>query len=163
MLPIWEERPISVAHLLNPAFCGEIMRRCAFAYQQKHPNKERLPFQLAFLILPLVLHKEIREHLPNTSAKNFMSWVTENQAIKMELPQLIRLMLPYTKESIMFLMIYKVIKINEFGAIEVLIKSPTKIQEDEVAICFNKAALVGSWLAKAGSSHSIFTSLGIRP
>ena len=33
MLPSWENRPVTVANLLNPAFCGEIIRIMLKAYK----------------------------------------------------------------------------------------------------------------------------------
>ncbi len=162
MLPSWKERPNTVAYLLNPAFCGEVIHRFISQYQKT--NKVSVPFQLLFLVLPLVLHKEIRESLPSKSNKNFITWVEENQSIKMILPKLIKEIVPYTKESIMFLMIYKVIEINGKGEIINLIK-PKKIKsQNEVAECYNKAELVGKWFANSNcNSQSIFINLGIKP
>jgi hypothetical protein len=164
MLPEWNLRPITVAHLLNPAFCGEILRRCAYHFQKTEDKNNSLPFQLTFVILPLILHKEIREALPLKSNKNFITWIEENQSIKMMLPGLIKSTVPFTKEAIQFLMMYEIIKINELGAIEVIVNSPQKtISESEVTECYKKAELVGKWLAKSGSSQSIFINLGIKP
>jgi Family of unknown function (DUF6521) len=162
-LPIWEERPVTVAHLLNPAFCGEIIRRFATEYNKAKGLDMNLPYQLAFLVLPMVLHKTIRESLPKTTAKNFFTWIEENQSLKMTFPDLIRRTVPYTKESIMFLSMYKIIKFNKLGEIEVLEKSKSIKDINEVTECFKKADLIGKWLANAGSSQSIFTNLGIKP
>lgn len=162
-LPIWEERPITVAHLLNPAFCGEIIRRFATEYIKAKGQNNSLPYQLVFLVLPMVLHKSIRESLPRTVGKNFFTWVEENQSLKMTFPDLVRRTVPYTKESIMFLSMYEIIKFNELGEIEVIEKSKIIKDIDEVTECFKKADLVGKWLANAGSSQSIFTNLGIKP
>jgi len=161
MLPNWKNRPITVAHLLNPAFCGELIRRCAHEYSKKGDTS--LPFQLAFILLPLVLHKNIRESLPKKSNKNFVSWIEENQSLKMQLPHLIRVTVPYTKEAIMFLLMYQVIKINDLGNIEVIANSPKITSRGEVAECYKKAELVGKWLVNSGSSQSIFINLGIKP
>ena len=71
---------------------------------------------------------------------------------------------PECEEAIQFLMMYDVIKINEFAEIEVIINSPKLTSsESEVAECYKKAELVGKWLANSGSSQSIFINLGIKP
>ncbi|PWK26990.1 hypothetical protein LV89_01802 [Arcicella aurantiaca] len=161
MLPNWDERSNTIAHLLNPAFCGEVIRRCMFAYQKE--QKTAMPFQLAFLILPIVLHKENRERLPKTSGKNFISWIEENQIIKKDLPNIIKNINSFTKESIMFLMMYKIIIINESGNFEAIAKGKILSYENEVVECYKKAELLGKLLAKAGNSQFIFVNLGIKP
>lgn len=161
MLPNWEERPITVAHLLNPAFCGEVIRRCMFEYQQA--NKSAIPFQLAFLILPIILNKRVRESLPKTSGKNFVSWIEENQIIKKDLPSIIKGVIPYSRESVMFLMMYEIIKINDNGEFEVITKSKTITGDNETTECYKKAELLGKLFAKAGTSQFIFINLGIKP
>lgn len=161
MLPNWEERPLTVANLLNPAFCGEVIRRCITEYQKI--NSVGLPFQLAFLILPIILNKTFREKLPKTSRKNFVAWIEENQIIKKDLPNIIKNIVPYSQESIMFLMMYEIIRINENGNIEVVTKSKTLNDENEVTECYKKAELLGKLFAKAGTSQFIFINLGIKP
>lgn len=161
MLPNWEDRPTTVAYLLNPAFCGEVIRRCMFEYQ--NTQKSAMPFQLAFLILPIVLNKNIRESLPKTSGKNFVSWVEENQIIKQDLPNIIKSVVAYTRESIMFLMMYEVVRLNDSGNFEVIAKSKALTNENEVTECYKKAELLGKLLAKAGTSQFIFINLGIKP
>jgi hypothetical protein len=161
MLPNWEERPITVATLLNPAFCGEVLRRSIAEYQKI--NKDGLPFQLVFLILPIILNKMIRESLPKTSGKNFITWLEENQVLKKDLPNSIRNIVPYTKESVMFLMMYGLIKINDTGNIESQIKNKDITEDSEATECYKKAELLGKLLAKAGTVQFIFVNLGIKP
>jgi len=57
MIP-WEHRPIEVANLFNPAFCGEVIRRCGAGYSAK--LQTGMPYALAFLVLPIVLHPATR-------------------------------------------------------------------------------------------------------
>jgi hypothetical protein len=161
MLPNWEERPLTVANLLNPAFCGEVIRRCITEYQKI--NSVGLPFQLAFLVLPIILNKQIRESLPKTSGKNFVAWIEENQIIKKDLPNIIKNIVPYSQESIMFLMMYEIIKINENGNFEVMTKSKPINEENEVTDCYKKSELLGKLFAKAETSQFIFINLGIKP
>lgn len=162
-LPEWDDRPVTVAHLLNPAFCGEIIRRFINEYQKVKNTDGGISFQLVFLVLPMVLHKQIRENLPKTSGKNFFAWIEENQQVKMILPNLIKRTVSYTKESLMFLLMYEIIKINELGEIVVIEKPKSVKESNEVSECYKKAELVGKWLANSGSSQSIFINLGIKP
>lgn len=162
LLPEWDDRPITVAHLLNPAFCGEIIKIFSSSYQTSKKNSG-MPFQLVFLALPLVLHKGVRESFPRSSSKNFITWVEENQSIKMIVPSLIKRTIAYTKESVMFLMIYDILKFNDQGEIIIIEKTKATKAINEVAECFKKAELLGKWLANSGDSQSIFITLGIKP
>ena len=47
----WEDRSKIVANLLNPAFCGEILRRAIVSYNENEENM-LFPFSLLYLILP---------------------------------------------------------------------------------------------------------------
>lgn len=164
MLPNWNNRPITVSYLLNPAFCGEIIKRCIKTYSKENPSDKGLPFILAFTVLPLVLHQDIRNKLPKKTSKSLMSWLTDNQDIKVKIPELIKALVPHTKEAIMFLLAYGVIQINEGGKIEVLEKKTRyKSTGDEVIESFLKSEFMGKWLAKSGTHQSIIISLGIRP
>jgi len=160
-LPDWTNRPNTVAFLLNPAFCGEVLKRCIVEYQKI--NNSGISFQLIFLILPIILNQSIRDVFPSTSRKDFITWLEENQIIKKDLPQSIRAMVPYTKESLMFLLMYKVITIDENGLFNVTQRNKSFNGDNEVADCYNKAAIMGKLLAKAGSSQFIFTNIGIKP
>lgn len=164
-LPSWEARPITVAYLLNPAFCGEIIRRCCQSYKDKHPQKQSLPYPLCFITMPLVLHKDIRNSLPKTVNRNFIDWIETNQAIKVEIPRLTKNLVPYTREALMFLMQYKIAGFNENGEIDIYVKSKGKPKSEQVEVedCFNKAELIGRWFAGLSGYQSIYTSLGIKP
>jgi hypothetical protein len=161
MLPNWEERPSTVANLLNPAFCGEVIRRCIFEYRKT--NSSGFPFQLAFLVLPIILNKTIREKLPKTSGKNFVTWIEENQIIKKDLPNIIRNVVPFSRESIMFLMMYEIVKINNSGNFEAMLPREAISEDNEVTECYKKAKLLGKLFAKTGTSQFIFINLGIKP
>lgn len=54
----WEQRPLEIAYLLNPAFCGEIVRQCIPSYTSE--ARVGSTYTLTFLVLPIVLHSETR-------------------------------------------------------------------------------------------------------
>ncbi len=72
MLRTWENRSVISANLLNPAFCGEVIRRTIWGYNSNSEN-EKIPFSLLSLILPIVLHKDTREKMPLRSSTYFHS------------------------------------------------------------------------------------------
>ena len=77
MTKIWSERPIEIAHLLNPAFCSTLLFESITGYKQE--NGSGMPFATAFLVLPVVLHKPTRDHLPKSIATKLHAWIQDNQ------------------------------------------------------------------------------------
>ena len=60
----WENRPVEITHLLNPAFCAVLLHDSTRAYVEIiNPG---ISYPLMFVILPLILHKATREEFPKT-------------------------------------------------------------------------------------------------
>lgn len=164
MIPNWENRPVTVANLLNPAFCGEIIRILIKAY--KSETDKALPFELTFLVLPLVLHKQSRDSLPSTTSKNFYEWLEENTMTKIHLVNKIKSLVPYTRESILFLIYHEAININNEGELDFIKyrkSSLSYINDEEIQTIYKKAQMLGKWLAKAGDTKTIYSAIGIKP
>jgi len=164
MIPKWEDRPVTVANLLNPAFCGEILRLVIKEYEKESGDKT--PFELLFLVLPLVLHKQSRESLPATTSKNFYEWLEENTMTKININNKVKSLVPYTREAILFLIYHKAIKINENGKLEFVKYRKTSlpyIDDNEVKDIFKKSSMLGKWFSKIGNTKTIYASIGIKP
>jgi len=164
MIPTWDNRPVTVANLLNPAFCGEIIRIVLKAY--KSETLKALPFELTFLVLPLILHKQSRESLPSTTGKNFYEWLEENTMTKIYLVNKIKNLVPYTREAILFLIYHEAITVNHDGALEFITyrkSSLNYLNKEEIQTVYKKAHMLGKWLGKAGDTKTIYASIGIKP
>ena len=164
MIPKWEDRPVTVANLLNPAFCGEILRLVIKEYEKESGDK--IPFELLFLVLPLVLHKQSRESLPSTTSKNFYEWLEENTMTKININTKVKSLVPYTREAILFLIYHKAITINENGKFEFVKYRKCRlpyIDDNEVKDIFKKSSMLGKWLSKIGNTKTIYASIGIKP
>jgi hypothetical protein len=160
----WDQRPRDVAYLLNPAFCGEIMRGCIKSYQKT--AQRPMPFPLLFLILPIVLHKSTREVMPQTARIRMYSWLQANPQVKVGFAQRARTLLSASKETLVFMMQFGVLTVDNDAMLSAPLKSPKKIRKlknGEVADCFKRAELLGKWFANSGSSISIYTMWGIKP
>jgi hypothetical protein len=161
----WEERSVITANLLNPAFCSEIIRRTIVSYN-KNEEDEKFPFSLLFLILPIVLHKKTREHMPMRSSTYFHSWVEENEFLFIDFAERAKQLNPFTKESLMFLLQHNAANITNDGQIEVnpyRKKTPRGENLDEVIGIYRKAELLGKWLRLTGNEQTIYMFLKIRP
>jgi len=164
MIQNWENRTPIVANLLNPAFCGEILRRFIKSYNDK--SEQNTPFLLCFIVLPILLHKETRDNLPKTTATHLLTWIDGNDVIFMNFPGRARDMHNYTKEALMFLLSLKLIRFQDKS--EIITEKFTKkslegTETEEVEQIFKQAEFLGRWLAKTRDIKTLFTFLRIKP
>ncbi|UQZ84566.1 hypothetical protein SK3146_03821 [Paenibacillus konkukensis] len=160
----WYERPEEIANLLNPAFCGEVIRRCITKYYQN----TSVPFQypLLYLILPIVLHKATRGEFPSSSRKQMHAWLQENQHVRIGFAIRAKELVPITKESIAFLMQLDSLIIDGNGSIQVRKYRKVKLEghtDGEIADIMNKAEMIGKWFSSAGTVPTIYTMWGVKP
>ena len=161
----WENRSPIAANLLNPAFCGEIIRRTITAYND---NDEKLLFSYSLmpLVLPILLHKKTRDKMPMRSSTYFHHWVDENEPLCLNFADRVKELLPYSKEALMFLLSHRCASITDDGKIEIQNYRKRNLRgenTDEVQSIFKKAELLGKWLRLTGNEQTIYMFLKIRP
>ncbi|MGH8614688.1 MAG: ABC-three component system protein [Gammaproteobacteria bacterium] len=162
----WQERTAEEAHLLNPAFSGLLITRAVDEYTRS--AAQPLPYALAFLVLPVVLHKRTREALPGSVSTSLAVWLQAKPETRVGFAARTRALLPFTREAIAFLLARGVLIVAEAGGLG---RGPTDVRgiarvarmSDEVASCITSAQLVGRWFARSGSPHSIIALWGLRP
>ncbi|PPB08836.1 three component ABC system middle component [Brevibacillus laterosporus] len=160
----WYERPQEIAYLLNPAFCGEVIRRSTTKYYE---NTD-VPFQypLLFLILPIVLHRATRDKFPSSSRKQMHVWLQENQSVRIGFASRAKELVPITKESVIFLMQLDALEINNNGNVQVPKYRKVKLDghtDGEIAEIMNRAEMIGKWFSRAGTVSTIYTMWGVKP
>lgn len=164
MIKSWTERTSIVANLLNPAFCGEILRRFIKAYNSKSDNNT--PFILCFIVLPILLHKDTRELLPSTTKSHVFTWIDSNDPLFINFQSRVKDLNQFTKDSLMFLLSQGQIRFDENAEL-VTKKFKTKSlkgdETEEVEVIFQKAEFLGKWLSKTSDIKTLFTFLRITP
>ncbi|QDA59025.1 three component ABC system middle component [Hymenobacter jejuensis] len=156
----WEERPVEVANLLNPAFCSLLVRDAVDAYTKK--SGAGMDFPLAFLVLPIILHKATRNALPGTTISKFHVWFQNHQELRIGFSARAQSMVPFTKEAIIFAMQRGALAIDEHGLLIAPKYRFRKINESaEMTICHERASFLGKWFSAAGSASHILTAWGI--
>lgn len=159
----WNQRAPEVAYLLNPAFCGEVLRRCLGEHLTTVDRPMAYP--LAFLVLPLVLHKGTRE-LIDGRTQQLHTWLQSHPEVKIDFAERARRLVPVSREALVFLQQVEAITINETAHIIVSPHRPRTLRQQrtgEIAECYAKAKVVGRWFARAGLPETVFTMLGVKP
>lgn len=159
---IWERRPIEIASLLNPAFCGEVLRRCIEEYEKI--ASQPFPFPLLYLILPIVLHKRTRETI--VSQRQLHVWLQSHEEVKIGFADRTRQLLPFTREALLFLLQVNAVSLDEHAQLNIIHyrrKTPSSQKEGEINSCYRAASMVGRWFARTRSVTTIYALWGIRP
>lgn len=158
----WDRRPIEIASLLNPAFCGEIIRRCIESFEEV--ASQPFPFPLVYLILPIVLHTKTRETIG--SERQLHVWLQSHEEVKIGFADRTRQLVPITKEAILFLLQVKAIVFDDQARLSIVSHHRRVLQsqrEGEIGSCYKAASIVGRWFARTGDATTIYVLWGVKP
>ena len=160
----WSERPFEVANLFNPAYCCLILRNVADGYSTT--NKPGLPYALAFLALPILLHDPSSVLLPATAKTKLHVWLQQQPEIRVGFVDRVRNTNNFTKEAIFFGIRHRSLGISEDGEIE-SVKKRTKAllwpHESNQQATLKRASLVGKLFSQVNDVSNVFAMLGVRP
>lgn len=160
----WSNRNQIVKNLLNPAFCGEIIRVVVNEYNKHSDTK--FPYLFSFLILPIILHEETRFRLPKTTRTYIFVWVDENEDLFIEFPSRAKNLVKYTKESLLFLLKYNAIEMNTDASINVIPYKKIIFSGEEYSEyqdIMKKSKMLGKWLSQSSDVKSIYSFFRITP
>ncbi|MDM8566579.1 DUF6521 family protein [Candidatus Halobeggiatoa sp. HSG11] len=161
MLPkkSWQNRPFEIRNLLNPYFCTTLIWESVDGFCEE--KKEGMSFSLAFLILPFILHDEIREKLPNRKNTKLLNWIEKiNKETFIRIPTYCHNLAAYTRESVILGIQQQLFFINDKGLLQSF--NNTLSEQKELEECRKKARNLGKLLATT-SPEFIFRTLEITP
>ena len=161
----WNERPPEVARLLNPGFCAAILVTAIVSHEEE--CKHGLPFPLAYMVFPLVLHKPTRDLMPPSKATRLHVWLLQHSEVRVGLAERTRSLLPFTSEAIRFLSDRKAITYanDRVASGPNMPLASSRIEKLSLTTkdCFSRSRLVGRWLAASGRPSRVFSILGLTP
>jgi hypothetical protein len=154
----WLLRPRVEAALLNPALIGMSIAHAADGYGQT--AQEPMPWPIAFLVAPIVLHRPTREALPADTRTHFATWVTRHPLLVAGFPRRADVMTDPTREGLRMALRTGRLVIANAGVIPI---SPSTSPQGELRQLLRSAALVGRWLARLDQPSTAFALLGVTP
>ena len=154
----WQDRSEIPAAYLNPGLLAMLVSSCARGYMQE--AERAMSWPLAFLALPLVLHRPTRQALPGNTRTHLSTWLARNPLIRAEFPERARSLAPFVREGLRFGVRERVLILEDRGlrGEEIPLGRSGDIQP-----LIRSANLVGRWLAKTGQSSTTFALLGVTP
>lgn len=163
LLQEWDRRPPEIATLLNPAFCALLIRASAKGFALE--ARSGIPLPLAYLVLPLILHRPTRLALPSTLRTGFLPWIEANSFIRAGFPERMESLAPYTREAILFAVQHRSLSLSDNAELAVVprgTRSVSEITNSETGECLMQSELMGKRFARAGETATMYAALGIR-
>jgi hypothetical protein len=159
----WDQRPVEIRNLFNPAFCGLVLFRAFCGYEEEDPRG--IPFSMALLILPLCLHKQSREILQQGNRSYLLKVVSTHPELMVNFSRRVTDLLPFTFEALGFLMQLGVFEVDPKGRLKGIPKGVRKTPTGtaESVACQRIARYLGKEFARVGDRITVYTTFGIRP
>lgn len=166
MIP-WTQRSVEVQSLLNPGLCSVLLWKAALAYQNSEKSG-KLPFELAFLILPMTLHRGTREALPRTVKTSLAVWVDQEPILRATIADRARALVPITRDALLFGSIHGILAhssglLHADPAWNTRVTQGTSDCSAEVKECLKRAEFLGRWFVSTGSPETVMATIGVCP
>lgn len=153
----WPDRSPVRAAYLNPAFIAALLAATCQGYDRGRSRP--MPWPLAHITAPLVLHRPTRERLPRTTATHLSAWIARNPILWAGFPARAKAVVPAVREGLRFGFRYRVLTLN-VDNLEAAV--PVSLIGDAGAL-IRRADFVGRWLGQSGDVATIFGLLGVEP
>ena len=148
--------------MLNPALFAVLTAAAAGEYTRA--AGEPMPWPLAFLVAPLVVHRGTREALPRSTATHLGNWVSQNPVIHAGIGPRAQSLADSVREGLRFGLANGVLAVDDQGRLSGTLARATKEgHPGEVEEMLQKAGLVGKWLTKIDQPATAFAILGVAP
>ena len=115
-MTIWTERSREEAFLLNPSFLALLVWSTTVGYREV--TGTGLPYELAFLALPISLHRHTREALPRGIQTSLAAWLQENTYFRVGFSERAKALAPFVREGVLFGSTHGLLAIDNGGEIE---------------------------------------------
>lgn len=163
----WSNRVVEEANLFNPAFCGVLIAQMSYDYAKKahHP----MLFPLAFLSLPIVLHRATRQALPGSTVTSLLPWIQDHREQLVDFATRVKRLRDVTREAVLFAAQHEFLAVDAGGGLSSGSKRKTATERRtglftaEARECVDRAGFLGRWFAAAGTTQTIFAAWGIAP
>ena len=165
-MTVWAARSREEAYLLNPSFCALIAWSSSVGY--RGDGSSGMSYVLAFVAVPLTLHKPTREALPRSVRTSMPAWIEENTYFRVGFAERARSLAPFVREALLFGAVHGLFAFDDEHRI-VPARRPRALSgylregTDEVKECVKKAEFIGRWLAASGSVETSLALWGVKP
>jgi hypothetical protein len=156
-------RPAERDALYNAAFMALILAQAAAEHEAR--TDSGLPFSLAFLVAPIVLHAPTRQALPRQARSKMAPWLEAHQVQRAGLGRRAASLVPAVRAGIRHGLRSGALALNEatLTALRPKVQSDDVVLSAEVDEILKRAQYVGGWFALAGSPSGIYALWRVKP
>lgn len=155
---LWTERSPVEKAMLNPALIALCLAHSADGYQRV--GRSAMPWPVAFLVPPLVLHKPTRDALPANARSHFTNWAGNNPRLVIGFPRRAQAMCDPTREGLRVAIRHGLVSLDG-GFIRPRTLRPAR--QGEIRDILKDALLVGRLLGSLDQPSTAFSLLGVAP
>lgn len=160
----WHERSLAEATMLNPALLAVLIGNAATQYRRYGGNP--MPWPLAFLVAPFVLHRGTREALPRSLRTNLAAWIAEHPVEHAGFGRRAMSLKGPVREGLRFGIRSGALVVDEDGCLIGNLatgRGHTLARGSEADEIVTKAGFVGKWMTKVDQPVTAFVLLGVAP
>lgn len=157
----WERRPLEERVNHNPAFLAILLRAAASGYAAEADRA--LPIPLAWVVLPLALHRPTREALPTTIATSMPIWLQEHQVLREGFPPRMRSLAAAGREAIIVGLATGLLRLDGSALTPAAEPGRARRATSDSQAVVDRTRFVGRWLARAGDVETIYFLWGVKP
>lgn len=151
--------------LFNPAYISRILNSAVTDYEKAIDRA--MPVELAFLAVPLVLHKPTRDNLPTNASSQMHAWIREHPRQVAGVDKRVVGMRPFVGMGIRFGLLHGVLTSSGrrigAGAVKRRPRGHVELESAEVQTCLRMAAFLGRWFARQPDDATVLALWGLRP
>jgi hypothetical protein len=115
----------------------------------------------------MILHKATRTQLPRRADVTFVTWAAEHGRLLAELPDRVTVLLPVSREALIFLLQNHTMRLQGGGIIAganpIRLSGRLTAETDDTREARRSAGLLGRWFANQSQPSSIMQVLGMTP
>lgn len=162
-IPLPGGRPAERDALYNPAFVALILAQAAAEHERR--AGDGLPFSLAFLVAPIVLHGPTRQALPKQARSKMALWLEEHPVQRAGLGRRAASLVPAVRAGIRY-----GLRSGSLILEDAILTAPKpKVTSDEIMLSaevneiLKRGSFIGGWFALAGPVSGIYALWRVRP
>jgi hypothetical protein len=151
--------------LFNPAFLARLLRAAVNDYGRAEARD--MPVPLAFLLIPLVLHKATRDDLPTYASSQMQKWIREHPRHLAQLDARVLGMRSFIGLAVRFGVQHGVLTSADgaigAGNVKRRPAGHAVLESAEVDDCLLVASFLGRWFARQPDTATLLALWGLQP
>lgn len=151
--------------LFNPAFLARTLLATVNDYERAAARA--MPVPLAFLAIPLVLHRPTRNDLPTHASSQMQTWIREHPRHMAQLDRRVLGMRPFIGLAVRFGVQHGVLTSADghvgAGTVRRRPRGYSDLESAEVHDCLRVASFLGRWFARQADTATLLALWGLQP